>query len=91
VSHHPGAVRFMGSAGVHAALPPMPRSGDPVVCGQVLEPETKREEERRVADDAAALGEQPLNVAEAALEPAGEPDGLADHLGREALAAIERP
>jgi hypothetical protein len=43
-----------------------------------------------VADDDAALGEEILNVAKAEVEAEIEPDGVGDHVGREAVATIRR-
>jgi hypothetical protein len=44
-----------------------------------------------VADDQAAFGKQVLDVAQAELEAEVQPDGLADDLGREALATEQGP
>jgi len=45
---------------------------------------------RLVADDDATLGEQVLDVTKAEVEAEIQPDGVGDHLGREAMAPVER-
>ena len=44
---------------------------------------------RLVADPNAALGEQLLHSAMAQVEPEVQPDGMADDLGREAMAMVQ--
>lgn len=46
---------------------------------------------RLMADDDVALSEQVLAVTEAEVKSKIQPDGRADHLGREAMAMMARP
>src|SRR6266851_1123292 len=46
--------------------------------------------DRLVADDDAALGEEILDVAKAEVEAKVQPDGVGDHVGREAVATVGR-
>src|SRR5712692_3927038 len=46
--------------------------------------------DRLVADDDAALGKEILNVAKAQVEAKVQPDGVGDHLWRQAVATVGR-